>query len=78
MVACWSAHQSWVINGGNWTSSAWKFLSGFTETITLLYLEFFVGDAKVNPFNISSSVSDTEADPVVSITNLYLPWTYGR
>jgi len=32
-----------------------------------------VGDAKEYPPIISSSVSDTEAEPVVSITNFYLP-----
>ena len=41
--------------------------------ITLLYLEFFVGEDKEYPPIISSSSKDTEAEPVVSITNLYLP-----
>ena len=62
--------------GGNVTWSAWKLRSGLINVaITRLYLEFFVGEDKEYPPIISSSSKAIEADPVVSITNLYLPWT---
>ena len=75
IVACWfSLDKPLSSIGGNWTSSTWKFLSGFTKpTITLLYLSFFVGIDKLYPPIISSSVSVIDAVPVVSIINLYLP-----
>ena len=46
--------------------------------MTLLYLLFLSSLAKLYPPNISSSVSVIEAEPVVSITNLYFPDVYGK
>jgi len=48
------------------------------ETITRLYLSFLLGLDKLYPPIISSSVNVIEADPVVSITNLYFPDEYGN
>ena len=46
--------------------------------MTRLYLSLLDGLDNVYPPIISSSVSVIEADPVVSITNLYLPDEYGK
>jgi hypothetical protein len=43
-----------------------------------LYLSFLLGEDKLYPFKISSSVNVIDAVPVVSITKLYLPDEYGR